>query len=129
MTAALQGRKIDKTAARFIADTINSDPGNVTVLALGPLTNIAMAFQVSPDVAKNIVSSSYRMACARMLLPSLGVSVDIGMQGELIVLGGAFDVEGNVNPAGMPMLHMSVQRGCFTLAVSCKGDSLQLRQI
>lgn len=58
MTASLQGRKIDKTAAMFIADTINSDPGNITVLALGPLTNIAMAFQVSPDVAKNIVSSS-----------------------------------------------------------------------
>ena len=58
VTTLLQGRKIDKTAAKFIAESINSDPGNVTVLALGPLTNIAMAFQVNPDVAKNIVSSS-----------------------------------------------------------------------
>lgn len=53
----LQGRKFDKSAAQFIADKVRSDPGNVSVLALGPLTNIAMAFQISPEVARDIVSS------------------------------------------------------------------------
>lgn len=52
----LQGRKFDKSAAEFIADTVSRDPGNVSILALGPLTNIAMAFQVGPEVARNVVS-------------------------------------------------------------------------
>ena len=51
----MQGRKINKSAAEFIAEKVRSDPGNVCVLALGPLTNIAMAFQTSPDVARDIV--------------------------------------------------------------------------
>ena len=53
----MQGRKINKSAAEFIADKVRSDPGNVCVLALGPLTNIAMAFQMSPEVARDIVCS------------------------------------------------------------------------
>ena len=72
----LQGKKYDKSAALFIADTITSNPGNVSVLALGPLTNLAMAFQSSPDVARDIV---------RTFLPQLS-NFPVGVIGILVGL-------------------------------------------
>jgi purine nucleosidase len=38
-------------AVDFLADTIRSHPGEVTLLTIGPLTNVAMLFSVYPDVA------------------------------------------------------------------------------
>jgi len=60
------------SAADFIAAASRADPGGVTVLALGPLTNVALAYERGPDVA-----------------PAL----------EVVALGGAFFRNGNVNPA------------------------------
>ena len=39
-------------AVDFILDTIKSDPGNVEIIALGPLTNIALALKKDPDTMK-----------------------------------------------------------------------------
>ena len=36
----------------FLAQTINSHPGDVTLLTVGPLTNIGLLFSAYPDVAK-----------------------------------------------------------------------------
>ncbi|MEM7314252.1 MAG: nucleoside hydrolase, partial [Planctomycetota bacterium] len=36
---------------KVICDVVRSDPHNVTILALGPLTNVARAFHRDPDVA------------------------------------------------------------------------------
>ena len=38
-------------AVDFLADTIRSQPGQVTLLTIGPLTNIGMLFSAHPDVA------------------------------------------------------------------------------
>jgi inosine-uridine nucleoside N-ribohydrolase len=37
-------------AARFIAKSVRENPGNVTVYAGGPLTNIALAIALAPDI-------------------------------------------------------------------------------
>lgn len=68
-----KGKPIEQSAADFIVEQANLYPGKVTVVALGPLTNIALAIQQDPAFVKNI--------------------------GEIVVLGGAFAVNGNVNPA------------------------------
>lgn len=39
-------------AVEFLAQTIKSHPGNVTLLTVGPLTNIGLLFSTYPDVAK-----------------------------------------------------------------------------
>lgn len=39
-------------AVDFILDTIKADPGEVEIVALGPLTNIALAVQKDPDTMK-----------------------------------------------------------------------------
>src|SRR5215207_3702176 len=38
-------------ALDFLADTIRSQPGEVTLLTIGPLTNVGMLFSDYPDVA------------------------------------------------------------------------------
>ncbi|KAF3451094.1 hypothetical protein FNV43_RR07183 [Rhamnella rubrinervis] len=68
-----KGKPIEQSAADFLVQQANLYPGQVTVVALGPLTNIALAIQLDPAFPKNI--------------------------GQIVVLGGAFGVNGNVNPA------------------------------
>lgn len=58
---------------KLIADVVKAHPGEVTIVALGPLTNIARAFQRDPS------------------LP--------GAIGRLVILGGTFEGPGNVTPA------------------------------
>ena len=60
-------------AAEFIADTIRARPGDVTLVAIGPCTNVATAILLDPAVA----------ACVA----------------EIVVMGGAVRVPGLVTPA------------------------------
>ena len=46
-------------AALLLIDTIRAHPGQVTVLALGPLTNLALAARLAPD----IISAVYEVVC------------------------------------------------------------------
>ncbi|KAJ6825034.1 putative uridine nucleosidase 2 [Iris pallida] len=68
-----KGKPIDQSAAAFLVEQANLYPGKVTVVALGPLTNIALAVQMDPTFPEKI--------------------------GQIVILGGAFSVNGNVNPA------------------------------
>lgn len=42
----------DRTAADFLAQTVAAHPGEVTVLALGPLTNLALVVRDHPEVVE-----------------------------------------------------------------------------
>jgi purine nucleosidase len=65
----------------FLIERLRSaEPGTITLCALGPLTNIAVAFAKAPDVT--------------------------GMIGELIVMGGAGFELGNVTPAAEFNIHV-----------------------
>ena len=59
-------------AVDFIRDRVSTLPGRLTVIALGPLTNVAAALDGRPDIA-NAIS-------------------------EIVVMGGAVEVPGNVTP-------------------------------
>jgi purine nucleosidase len=63
----------DRDAARLIVDTARERPGEVLLVATGPLTNVALALAEAPD------------------LPSL--------LGGFAIMGGAFDHQGNVTPS------------------------------
>lgn len=67
------GTPIQHSAAQFLVQQANLYPGQLTVVALGPLTNIALAIQLDPHFTQNIA--------------------------QIVLLGGAFAVNGNVNPA------------------------------
>jgi len=67
------GEKEGVDAADFIAEAARAAPGTLSLLALGPLTNVARALARADDVATNLA--------------------------EIVVLGGAFFRNGNVSPA------------------------------
>lgn len=60
-------------AAEFIADAVRARPGEVTVVAIGPCTNVAAALLIDPAVAASVA--------------------------EIVVMGGAIRVPGLVTPA------------------------------
>jgi Inosine-uridine preferring nucleoside hydrolase/Bacterial extracellular solute-binding protein len=60
-------------AAEFIADTLRGRPGEVTIVAIGPCTNVAAALLLDPAVARSVA--------------------------EIVVMGGAIRVPGLVTPA------------------------------
>ena len=60
------------SAADYIVDQARSHPGEITLVAVGPLTNLALALEKEPD------------------LPN--------MVKQLVVMGGTVDEPGNVTP-------------------------------
>ena len=64
---------VTQSAAQFIVDTIMANPGEITLVPVGPLTNIALALMLEPRIVQNVA--------------------------EVVVMGGAAMVNGNVNPA------------------------------
>ncbi|MFM0737412.1 nucleoside hydrolase [Paraburkholderia xenovorans] len=74
--AAVQGTLDARPAHRFIIDTVRAHPGEVTLIAVGPLTNLALALADDPQIA--------------MLVK------------QVVIMGGAFGTDGvlgNVTPA------------------------------
>ncbi|KAK9122756.1 hypothetical protein Sjap_012358 [Stephania japonica] len=68
-----KGSKTEKTAAEFLVEKASHYPGEVSILALGPLTNLALAIKSDSTFASNVK--------------------------KIVILGGAFFALGNVNPA------------------------------
>ncbi|TMW92743.1 hypothetical protein EJD97_012623 [Solanum chilense] len=65
--------KIDKSASEFLVDKVSEYPGEVSILALGPLTNLALAVKRDSNFASKVK--------------------------RLVILGGSFFALGNANPA------------------------------
>jgi purine nucleosidase len=45
-----------KHAVDYIIDTVRNHPKEITLVAIGPLTNVAMAFQKAPDIVENLAN-------------------------------------------------------------------------
>ncbi len=48
------GKPIDQTAAQFIVEQVMAAPGEITLVPIGPLTNIALALRLEPRIAQNV---------------------------------------------------------------------------
>ncbi|QRM53171.1 nucleoside hydrolase [Sinorhizobium sp. BG8] len=68
-----------RPAHRFIIDTIRANPGEVTIIAVGRMSNLAHALREDPQIAN--------------------------LARQVIIMGGAFDVPGNVTPAAEANIH------------------------
>ncbi|KAG0951739.1 hypothetical protein G6F31_013629 [Rhizopus arrhizus] len=62
-----------RPAAQLIIDLVRAHPGEVTLVAVGRMTNLALALQQAPDIA--------------------------GLVRGVVIMGGAFHVNGNITPA------------------------------
>jgi len=66
-------KPVKKHAVNFLIDTIKANPGQVTVMPIGPCTNLAIAIRLAPEI--------------------------IPLIKKVVYMGGAFDVPGNTTPA------------------------------
>ncbi|KAL5205475.1 hypothetical protein ABZP36_033684 [Zizania latifolia] len=71
--------KVEQSAADFLVDKVSESPGEVSVLALGPLTNIALAMKRDSSFASKVK--------------------------RIVVLGGAFFAAGNATPSAEANIH------------------------
>ncbi|KAK6944021.1 Inosine/uridine-preferring nucleoside hydrolase domain [Dillenia turbinata] len=69
----LNTKKIEKAASEYLVDKVSEYPGEISILALGPLTNLALAIKRDSSFASKVK--------------------------KVVILGGAFFALGNVNPA------------------------------
>lgn len=76
-------------APERIIDLIRAHPGQVTIVAIGPLTNLALALRAAPDIASLV--------------------------GEVVVMGGAF-ARGNVTPFAEANIHNDPEAAAEVLA-------------
>lgn len=65
-------KPVDETAAEFIVRTVMANPGEITLVVLGPMTNIALALALEPELPKNVK--------------------------QVVAMGGVLQVMGNVSP-------------------------------
>lgn len=65
-------KAMDKHAIDFIIETVRANPGEISIVATGPQTNVALALQMAPDIA--------------------------GLVKQIVVLGGCFQTPGNMTP-------------------------------
>ncbi|KAM7464259.1 hypothetical protein LguiA_032380 [Lonicera macranthoides] len=68
-----KSNKIEMSASEFLVEKVSEYPGDVCILALGPLTNLALAVKSDSSFASKVK--------------------------RIVILGGAFFALGNVNPA------------------------------
>ncbi len=69
-------------ASQFIIDTLKAHPGEVTIIAVGRMTNLALALRAEPEVAK--------------------------LAKQVVIMGGAFGYQGrsgNITPAAEANIH------------------------
>ncbi|WDR06321.1 nucleoside hydrolase [Devosia rhodophyticola] len=62
-----------RPAAQFIIDLVRANPGEISIVAVGRMTNLALALALAPDI--------------------------VGLVKQVVIMGGAFDVPGNLSPA------------------------------
>lgn len=74
-----KGEPIPGTAAQFIVETILSNPGEITLVPVGPLTNIALALLLAPEIAKKVK--------------------------EVVIMGGSAYMRGNATPVAEANVH------------------------
>ena len=71
----------DTHAVDFLVDTLRGEPaGSVTLVPIGPLTNIAAAFKAAPDIVERVQ--------------------------EIVLMGGAYFEVGNITPAAEFNIHV-----------------------
>jgi uridine nucleosidase len=75
----LEQKPIDQHAAQFIAETVMANPGEIALVAVGPLTNLGLALQLEPRIAQNVRN--------------------------VVIMGGSMLAPGNVSPTAEANIH------------------------
>lgn len=91
--AAPTGRAVDEDAAHFIVRTVMAAPGEITLVPVGPLTNIALAMQLEPRLTQNLR--------------------------EIVLMGGSAFSHGNATPAAEANVHNDPEAADIVFGAAC----------
>lgn len=83
-------RPIAESAAEFIVRTVNENPGEITLVTVGPLTNLAHALKLDPTIGRKMK--------------------------KVVIMGGNVFVPGNVTPLSEANLHCDPEAAAFVFA-------------
>jgi len=86
---AVSGKPQPVSAAQFIVDTVNARPGEVTLVAVGPLGNLAAALQLDPGIVDRVK--------------------------RVVIMGGSIREGGNVTPVAEANLYNDPHAGARVL--------------
>jgi len=81
---------VSQRAAELIVERVMASPGEITIIAVGPLTNIALATCLEPKIVQNVH--------------------------ELIIMGGAVTVPGNVTPLAEANFHNDAESAAIVFS-------------
>lgn len=84
---------VDVDAARFIIDTVMASPGEITLVPLGPLTNIALAMILEPTLTQHLA--------------------------EIVLMGGNAFCAGNTTPAAEANIHNDAEAADIVFGAEC----------
>ena len=90
---APKGKAIDKSAAEFIIDTVHANPGEVILVPVGPLTNIALALKTDPSIA--------------------------GLIKKIVLMGGAVSIPGNISPVAEANIYHDPHAADIVMQADC----------
>ena len=90
---APKGKVIDKSAAEFIIDRVRAFPGEVILVPIGPLTNIAVALRADPEIAKMIK--------------------------KIVLMGGTVSTSGNISPLAEANIYHDPHAADIVMRAGC----------
>ena len=88
-------RAIREPAAEFIVDQVMSAPGEITLVPLGPLTNLALALRLEPRIAANVrqvVLMGGNALCPGNATPAAEANIHNDPEAADVVLGAEWPV-------------------------------------
>lgn len=109
------GKPLAASAAEFIIDQVMSQPGEITLVPVGPLTNIALALRLEPRIAKNVrevVLMGGNALCPGNASPAAEANIRNDPEAADVVFGAPWqvtmvglDVTHQVNMTGKHLAH------------------------
>lgn len=87
-------RALDMDAAHFLIETVMASPGEITLVPLGPLTNIALAMLIEPRLTDNVA--------------------------EIVLMGGNAFCGGNASPAAEANILNDPEAADLVFGASCQ---------
>lgn len=104
------GAPVAETAAEFLCATVSEHPGEVTILAVGPLTNLALALRLRPDL-DTLVSRVVVMGGNALVPGNATPAAEANIRNDPEAADVVFGARWPVTMVGLDVTHRVLLRG------------------